>query len=399
MKILIYWHDIYLPYSEYIIEAFHDHPNVESIIIAGPKISIPESIFSAGVLSGRKYHNSVAYQIETLKKRNKWAKIGAFKKIIRTHSPDLIVILDEALSVNVFNAGLANRLANNHGKVLFYGFENILQNIPWRYLLHKCDLPACWMFLRKSSRYLIFDRLLHPIRIKLIHGGVVCYKECHDMILNFGWHVPVKEQWWGVSLDKFTTAVDQKVLDQMRQALNITPDHKILGFVGRFVPEKGVMDLVKVLSLLDDKWILLLVGDGTQSVTIEQTAHDMKVRNQLRLIAPVSQVELAVLYRLMNVLALPSHTSYFWKEQYGRVLVEAMACGIKTIGSDSGAIPFVIGDHRFIFHEGDISDIAEKVDFAYKFNADEAYLRARAQKGDVSAFVSSFISFYDKDCL
>ena len=41
---------------------------------------------------------------------------------------------------------------------------------------------------------------------------------------------------------------------------------------------------------------------------------------------------------------MPSRTLPNWKEQFGRVIIEAMACGVPVVGSDSGAIPDVIGD-------------------------------------------------------
>jgi glycosyltransferase involved in cell wall biosynthesis len=52
-------------------------------------------------------------------------------------------------------------------------------------------------------------------------------------------------------------------------------------------------------------------------------------------------------------LALPSLTRPNWKEQFGRVLIEALACGVPVVGSDSGEIPNVIGEAGLVFAEGD----------------------------------------------
>jgi glycosyltransferase involved in cell wall biosynthesis len=68
----------------------------------------------------------------------------------------------------------------------------------------------------------------------------------------------------------------------------------------------------------------------------------------------------------MNTLVLPSETTYKfktltavgWKEQFGHVLIEAMACKVPVIGSDSGEIPHVIGDAGLIFPEGDTQALA-----------------------------------------
>jgi glycosyltransferase involved in cell wall biosynthesis len=60
----------------------------------------------------------------------------------------------------------------------------------------------------------------------------------------------------------------------------------------------------------------------------------------------------------MDVLVLPSLSTPHWKEQFGRVLVEAMGCKVAVVGSNSGAIPEVIGDARRIFPEGSAPALA-----------------------------------------
>ena len=63
----------------------------------------------------------------------------------------------------------------------------------------------------------------------------------------------------------------------------------------------------------------------------------------------------------MDALVLPSHTTAVWSEQFGRVLIEAMAEHVPVIGSDSGAIPEVIADAGIIFHEGDVGRITQQL--------------------------------------
>ena len=98
----------------------------------------------------------------------------------------------------------------------------------------------------------------------------------------------------------------------------------------------------------------------------------------------------------MDLLALPSHTEAFWKEQYGRVLVEAMAAKVPVIGSRSGAIPYVIDDEACIFEEGDIDGICSAVHVAQsKTDAQRIALNSRAKQGDANKFAQEFIDFYD----
>jgi glycosyltransferase involved in cell wall biosynthesis len=57
----------------------------------------------------------------------------------------------------------------------------------------------------------------------------------------------------------------------------------------------------------------------------------------------------------MDALVLPSRTRRNWKEQFGRALIEAMACDVPVVGSDSGEIPHVIGEAGLVFPEGDVT--------------------------------------------
>ena len=63
---------------------------------------------------------------------------------------------------------------------------------------------------------------------------------------------------------------------------------------------------------------------------------------------------MAAYLQQIDVLVLSSRTQPYWKEQFGRVLVEAMACEVAVVGSDSGEIPHVIGDAGLIFPEDNV---------------------------------------------
>jgi glycosyltransferase involved in cell wall biosynthesis len=64
------------------------------------------------------------------------------------------------------------------------------------------------------------------------------------------------------------------------------------------------------------------------------------------------------LMRSFDAVLLPSLTLPGWKEQFGRVLVEAMASGVPVVGSDSGEIPRVTGKGGVIVPEGDEDALA-----------------------------------------
>ena len=131
-----------------------------------------------------------------------------------------------------------------------------------------------------------------------------------------------------------------------------------IGFIGRLVPEKGVNILLRAAAELDGDWRLRIIGGGSAISEMEALAQSLGVSERVDLIGQLPSGELPAEYRKIDALVLPSLTRPNWKEQFGRVLVEAMASGVPVIGSDSGAIPGVIGDAGRIVPEGDVVALA-----------------------------------------
>lgn len=148
---------------------------------------------------------------------------------------------------------------------------------------------------------------------------------------------------------------------ELRNKLGINSNDFIVGYVGRFVEEKGLLTLAKALALLRKQpWKWLLLGRGTLQQTLTDWAEKEGLAERLIWVESVPHEQVYKYINLMNVLVLPSQTStkfktltaVGWKEQFGHVLIEAMACRVPVIGSDSGEIPNVIKDAGLIFPEG-----------------------------------------------
>src|SRR5205823_4123762 len=88
--------------------------------------------------------------------------------------------------------------------------------------------------------------------------------------------------------------------------------------------------------------------------------------------------ELPSVMNALDVLALPSWTTDRWKEQFGRVIIEAHACGTPVIGSSSGAIPEVVGQGGLIFPERDPATLASAITRLY---GDAALCRELGEQG------------------
>jgi glycosyltransferase involved in cell wall biosynthesis len=129
-----------------------------------------------------------------------------------------------------------------------------------------------------------------------------------------------------------------------------------VGYSGRLVPEKGVDLLLRACAALPMKnWTLLILGHGPERDHLEVLAGELPgVQEHVRFLGRLPSTEMPAFYRRLDVLVLPSRSQSNWIEQFGRVLIEAMACAVPVVGSTCGEIPRVIGDPGLVFPEGDV---------------------------------------------
>jgi glycosyltransferase involved in cell wall biosynthesis len=82
---------------------------------------------------------------------------------------------------------------------------------------------------------------------------------------------------------------------------------------------------------------------------------------RVKFLPQIASTDMPAFYHGLDVLVLPSRTRPNWKEQFGRVLAEAMACGLPVIGSTCGEIPNVIGEAGLLFPENDASALSGQI--------------------------------------
>lgn len=126
----------------------------------------------------------------------------------------------------------------------------------------------------------------------------------------------------------------------------------IIGSAGRrLVDEKGVDLLLRAAAYLPGIWQIQIAGEGPARRELERLTFELGIRDRVHFDGVIASSQMPAYLRQLDVLVLPSRTLPNWKEQFGRILIEAMACGVPVIGSDSGEIPNVIGDAGLIFPE------------------------------------------------
>lgn len=135
----------------------------------------------------------------------------------------------------------------------------------------------------------------------------------------------------------------------------------VVGYIGRIHREKGLDILIKALAMLPKESELVLVGRGPHRAELDVLIRHLGLLKRVHWVPWVNSDEVTEYMNALDVLVLPSRTRRNWKEQFGRVLVEAMGCETCVVGSDSGEIPHVIGDAGLVFHEGNEHELAERL--------------------------------------
>jgi glycosyltransferase involved in cell wall biosynthesis len=181
-------------------------------------------------------------------------------------------------------------------------------------------------------------------------------------------------------------AVDAQLFQPMdrqacRKKLGLDSEAFIVGYVGRLVEEKGLTDAVEALALCPPKVKLVMIGTGPMREALLSQAESAGVAGRLHFLGSLAAADLPQAMNALDVLILPSRTTHRWKEQFGRVIIEAHACAVPVIGSDSGAIPDVIGDGGLIVSERSAAELAAAI---ARMAADPSMARALGRTGRIA---------------
>jgi glycosyltransferase involved in cell wall biosynthesis len=143
-----------------------------------------------------------------------------------------------------------------------------------------------------------------------------------------------------------------------------------VGYAGRLVAEKGIASLLDAIHRVPEA-DLVVAGDGPLADLVRSDP-------QVRWLGNLDRPAMTAFWRSIDALAVPSQTTRKWAEQFGRVVVEAMAHGVPVIGSSSGAIPEVIGDAGLVIPEGDGAELAKAIE---RLRADDGLRERLVRRG------------------
>ena len=249
---------------------------------------------------------------------------GKIWQVLTDFQPDIVQVEEEVFSLCTFEVAILMRLINKH--LIVFGWENMERQLPYfRWL-------TCQFVLNTASFLLPGNQDGAKIMRQWGYKGLL---EVMPQI--------------GVDTNLFTT----DLVKGDRQQFNI-------GFLGRLVPEKGIDLLLSSVYQLKDRGVecqLIICGSGSQETELRQQAKMLQIEDRITWKGSIRHEEAPAEISQFDVLVLPSRTISTWKEQFGHVLIEAMAMGIPVIGSTCGEISNVIQCDNLIFQEEDTQEL------------------------------------------
>jgi D-inositol-3-phosphate glycosyltransferase len=164
----------------------------------------------------------------------------------------------------------------------------------------------------------------------------------------------------GVDTDRFCPGPPD------RSRFGLEGDEIVILFVGWLLPRKGIDFLLLALRELTQdpafarrRIRLMCVGSGPGRARVEALAARLGIADRCLFTGPMAYDQMPAAFRAADLFVLPSIATPEWQEQFGMALMEAMACGIPTITTYSGAIPEVVEDAAVLCQPNDFVSLYE----------------------------------------
>jgi glycosyltransferase involved in cell wall biosynthesis len=279
-----------------------------------------------------------------LRGRVGFASLAGLGALAQRLKPDLIYAEEEPFSLGAYQALRAARACG--AAFVFYTWENIDRSYK---------PPLNWV--RRQV-------------LAAAAAGVAGNREGAALLRGWGFTQPLLTQpQYGIDSKRF------KPVPRVKRPFTV-------GYFGRLVKEKGVDLLLKAAA--QARVAVRIGGQGPEERALRLQCDALGLDVRFEGFVPFEKR--SAFFAGIDALALPSRTQRTWKEQFGRVLAEAMACGLPCLGSDSGAIPEVIGEGGLIAGEDNVAAWAGALDRLARSPALRRRLGAAARRRAVAHF-------------
>ncbi len=287
------------------------------------------------------------FHLHTLKttSRSKWHRFFFislslnFKRI----KPDIIYIVHKEGNWIHHQVYRVAKLFAPRAKIIFFSMNAL--GVPRKTIIHR----LMWADIKRNT----VAALAH-------------YPGCLISLRNGGYKHPVFLQ-TQVGVDENVFKFDLEMRDKIRKRIKMN-NHYVIGFTGRVNEDKGVDTLweaFKALAGTYDSMALLIVGNGQLREIIEKEALANKLENRVHITGYVPQESVPAYMNAMDNFVLASKTMPNWIDTFPLVTVQAQACRIPVIASDSGSIPWQLSDSAILFREGNTQELIQAIEYLY----------------------------------
>ena len=259
-----------------------------------------------------------------------------FISLLRECNPHAIYVHNEPYALSTVQIYLANKFSINR-PIGCYSAQNIQKQYPFPF-----RQAEQWILKVSDFAFPVSQEVKSILRDKGFQGNL----QYLPLGVDFDTYFPRSE---GVQIAQKYRRFDQEIL---------------IGFLGRITEEKGLKTLLHALKHIQDlPWRLVMAGSGNYETEFYSLAKQLGLSDRILSLGYIPHNEAPIYLSMFDLLVLPSETRANWKEQFGRVIIEALACGTPVIGSDSGEIPHLlkVTGGGLIFPEANDRTLAEQL--------------------------------------
>lgn len=247
-------------------------------------------------------------------------------QLLRTVSPDIIQVEQGLHAISYFQVLFFNKILRINAKCCFFTWVN------WQ--------P------RFNLKTKILTKILEFFNLAGSTGAIAGNHDAKNILSSLNPTLPI--------LVLPQLGVNTQLFKPARHIPHSSEKKHIL-YVGRIVEEKGLITLIKAFEKIASQhplWDLLIIGAGPFEKQLIDYVLSKKLLHRIDFLAPMSHEKVATILPTAEILVLPSIDTPDWREQFGHILIEAMACRTCVVGSDAGEIPRVIADAGITFKQG-----------------------------------------------
>jgi glycosyltransferase involved in cell wall biosynthesis len=165
-----------------------------------------------------------------------------------------------------------------------------------------------------------------------------------------------------------------------------------IGFVGRLVPERGLDLLFRACVGLAGKWTLTVIGTGPSQEELEGLAQRLGISARISWLGALPRQAVDAIWPRLDCLVLPSRTTERWVMTAGQAAIHAMANGVAVVGTNSGALPEIIGSGGRVVPEEDVPALTAVLQELYGDRSQCERLGAAGRRRIVEEFTDAAIA-------